>query len=112
MADVQRAADAHITLDDSLAQVCLSYGLAVPCIIHRFCSACWDAGEPVDIVALQFIFRDVDLQFELRRRVVSRLPVPAEPIESASAGGEHDVQGLLQAPLSSHRKGFTDKQCK
>ncbi|CAL8466793.1 g6329 [Coccomyxa elongata] len=70
MADVQRAADAHVTLDDSLAE------------------------------------------FEVRRRMVSRLPAPAEPIDSAAAGGGSDVHALLQAPLSSHRKGFTDKQCK
>lgn len=70
------------------------------------------ADEPVDSVALHLIVRDVDVQFEVRRRVVSRLPAPAEPIENAAAGGGSDVHALLQAPLSSHRKGFTDKQCK
>ena len=70
------------------------------------------AGEPVDVVPIQLIVRDVDVQFEVRRRVVNRVPAPADAIESAAAGGKHDVQALLQAPISSDRKGFTEKQCK
>lgn len=49
------------------------------------------------------------VQFEVRRRIASRLSVPEEQADSTAEGG--DVHTLLQFPLSSHRKGFTEKQC-
>lgn len=43
LADVQRAADAHVTLDDSLAQVCNSPSLMLSYAIYIYsCSACLD----------------------------------------------------------------------
>lgn len=51
------------------------------------------------------------MQFEVRRRIASRLPAAEERMQTAAMPEGFDAHVLLQAPLSSHRKGFTEKQC-
>ena len=63
---------------------------------------------------MQLRVRDVDVQFEVRRRVVSRVPAPADAIESAAAGGEHDVghpgcQGPFWVPRSARPISLSER---
>ncbi len=50
-------------------------------------------------------------QIEVRRRISSRVSISAEGEDVAASLDVKGMETVFDAPISSHRKGFTEKQC-
>lgn len=105
----QQAADAYVATEDPLAQVYAStyhklrvFSSQLDLTLYFELHAPFNDSGPN---------RFILAQIEVRRRISSRVSISAEGENVAASLNVKCVEAVLEAPLSSHRKGFTEKQC-